>query len=321
MLELKPMPQTCSQGLKYFYEAKSVLKSEIVAFEGFENKDIYNPSVPFKWNDEEIIVCRVEARDSERSNAVFFKKQQDKWVVRPNSPVFELQDPFVTVIGDELILGGVRVFWENGRIVSWCTDFYKGKSIERLSLFLTGPGDMKDIRLIELADGRVGIFSRPHGDKILERYGCKAMIGFTIENSLSEVTAKSIENAPIIEGQFASGEWGGCNHLQLMNNNRIAIAGHKSREEMIDGQAVLHYYSMAFVFDPITLKMSPCEIICTRDSFPHGPAKQPGLKDVTFTAGLLRNNDGTADIYTGLSDCQIGRATIKDPFLKYEIGY
>ncbi len=48
------------------------------------------------------------------------------------------------------------------------------------------------------------------------------------------------------------------------------------------------------------------------------PSKAPRLQDVTFTAGIVRHGDGTATLYTGLSDCQVGRLEIEDPLQEYE---
>jgi hypothetical protein len=39
---------------------------------------------------------------------------------------------------------------------------------------------------------------------------------------------------------------------------------------------------------------------------------------VTFTAGIERLPNGTARVYTGLSDSSVGMAIIEDPFIKWE---
>ena len=64
-----------------------------------------------------------------------------------DAPSSKLQDPFATIIAGEIVFGGVRVIWNNGRIVSWVTDFYRGSSIYNLKYFTSGPDHMKDIRL------------------------------------------------------------------------------------------------------------------------------------------------------------------------------
>jgi len=75
---------------------------------------------------------------------------------------------------------------------------------------------------------------------------------------------------------------------------------------------------MAFTIDPHTSEMSEIKIISSRDCFPEGPARTESLKDVTFTAGVIRNDNNIATLYTGLSDCEVGRVVIPDPFLEYE---
>lgn len=101
-------------------------KGEILCFEGVGEADVYNPSIPFEMNGETIIAARVEMRNTEKSSMVFFVKQEDVWLPKQGAPIFELQDPFIAWIGGELILGGVRVIWEDDRIGSWVTDFYRG---------------------------------------------------------------------------------------------------------------------------------------------------------------------------------------------------
>ena len=65
-----------------------------------------------------------------------------------------------------LFLGGLRLLTAADNpniIVSWVTQFYRGINIDSLCHFASGPGTMKDIRMIELQDGRVGVFTRPAG--------------------------------------------------------------------------------------------------------------------------------------------------------------
>lgn len=271
---------------------------------------------------------RVESRDGHHSEVVFLTpSEHGLWHRIAGAPVLQLEDPFVTYAGaegraDKLILGGVRVEWEDvppgaTPVAHWCTDFYRGRSLDGLRRFATGPDQMKDIRLLQLRDGRVAIFTRPQG-AVMEPLGCIAKIGFTLVDSLDDVTADAIENAPLLYDHFLPDEWGGCNQLFELSNGLIGAIGHKSWGEMIDGVHVLHYYSMAFALDPDTRRMTPTKIIADRACFPDGPAKEPRLRDVTFTAGIVRNDDGTADLYTGLSDCQVGRLRIEDPLSEYE---
>jgi hypothetical protein len=55
-------------------------------------------------------------------------------------------------------------------------------------MFAVGPQWMKDIRLVELADRRIGVFTRPKG----EYFGGQAEIGFTIIDNLDDLTPEVI---------------------------------------------------------------------------------------------------------------------------------
>jgi hypothetical protein len=249
---------------------------------------------------------------------MFFTKNNDTWTLIEDAPIFELQDPFVTYIDGEIVLGGVYVIWEGDKITSWRTDFYKGSSIYNLKYFASGPMHMKDIRLLELPNGKIAVFSRPQGKYMIEKYGCIAKIGITIVDSLNDVTPENIDDATLLEDHFIPDEWGGCNQLFNLSNGLIGAIGHISSKELIDGTEMLHYYSMAFAIDPVTHKMTPTKVICCRDCFPKGESKKPRLSDVTFTSGIIRNTNGTATLYTGLNDCEVGKITIDDPLNEYE---
>ena len=88
------------------------------------------------------------------------------WVPRPNAPTFTLQDPFVTRIHGELIFGGVEIYPHPTipGALGWRTNFYRGANIRELKQFTSGPNGMKDIRLVEMADGQIGVFTRPQGE-------------------------------------------------------------------------------------------------------------------------------------------------------------
>ncbi|MHB1319111.1 MAG: DUF1861 family protein [Anaerolineae bacterium] len=316
-------PEPLQQQVAEFQKHRPPAMGEILRFEGVDDCDVYNPSVPFTLDGMTILAGRVEKRAEEFSRVVFFTEADGVWSPIEGAPVFELQDPFVTFAGDELVFGGVYVDWE-GKRAHWSTVFYRGRSLHDLKLFARGPAQMKDVRLLQLRDGRVAIFSRPQGEVMQQRFGCIAKIGFTIVDSLDDVTADAIEQAPLLFDHFLPDEWGGCNQLFELKNGLIGAVGHKSRGEMVvrehggGAEHVLHYASMAFAVDPETRAMTPTKIIATRDCFPPGLSKAPRLEDVTFTAGIVRHDDGTATLYTGLSDCQVGRLEIADPVLEYE---
>jgi hypothetical protein len=313
-------PISTKEQYKEFHSTEEVKGAIIHKFEGVDDYDVYNPSIPFVLDGSTYIAGRVERRVSEKSKVMFFKENEGKWMLCQNTPTFDLQDPFVTWIDGELIFGGVRVDWddETGEARSWCTDFFRGTNLNNLTYFTSGPSHMKDIRLVQLHDKRIGIFTRPQGYEMLTKYRCIAKIGFTIVNILSEVTPENIEKAPLLEGHFLSDEWGGCNQVHLLKDGTLGVIGHKSYGEGEEDNKILHYYGMAFVIDPYTRKMSIPKIIISRECFPAGPAKAPRLTDVTFTSGIVRGHNNIAVIYTGLSDAQVGSAMIKDPFVDWE---
>jgi hypothetical protein len=287
---------------------------ERIAFGGVGDRDVYNLGAPFEAAGETIIAGRVESRDSELAEAVFFVERDGVWSPRPASPSFSrLQDPCVARIGGELIFGGVEFPVDlPGGDQGWRMRFYRGKSLQDLDLFLIGPDRMKDIRMLELPGGRIGVFSRPQGDR-----GGRGTLGFTHVDRLQDLTARAIAEAPLLRGQFQPEEWGGANEAHVLRGGRIGVLGHIARMD----EAGKHYYPMVFALDPESGWRSGLKIIATRADFPPGPTKRPELEDVIFSGGLLRNLDGTAVLFAGISDAWAARITLPDPFLKYEYGY
>src|SRR5690606_5501518 len=204
-----------------------------IPFTGVTDKDIYNITAPFEDNGEYVIAGRVEKRDSEHSQVMFFVNRDGQWIQRENSPVFKLQDPFFTKIGDELIFGGVEIFPHPTQedTLSWRTAFYRGKSINSLEKFFEGPDGMKDLRLVELKDGSIGVFTRPQGEK-----GGRGKIGFTKVNRLEDISVEVINDAPLLD-QFLDEEWGGANEIHLLSNGLLGVLGHRSEEHTSELQS------------------------------------------------------------------------------------
>ncbi|WP_249305905.1 MTP-1 family protein [Lederbergia citrea] len=305
--------KTCTDLLEEFARKEQPHSPEKINFKNVGGNDVYNITAPFEDDGELVIAGRVESRDSEHSEIVFFVKRGDNWVPKENAPIFQLQDPFYTRIGGELILGGVQIFphpKEEGAL-GWRTVFYRGENLNSLQEFAKGPDGMKDIRLIELQDGKIGVFTRPQGEK-----GGRGKIGFAIIPSLSDLTIDVINDAPLLANQFIDQEWGGVNETHLLSNGLIGVLGHIAS---FDQENDRHYYPMIFTFNPETGSYSDIQLIATRSHFLEGPAKRPDLMDVVFSGGLVRKNDGTAELYAGISDAEAQKITIKDPFLQYEI--
>ncbi|TVX98255.1 DUF1861 family protein [Cohnella terricola] len=283
-------------------------------FEGVGDKDVYNITAPFRDNGELILAGRVEGRTTEWSNVLFFRRQGEVWTPHPDYPVYDLQDPFFTRMNGELIFGGVGLIkdsFDSDRIVSWETRFYRGPDALSLKPFLTGPDRMKDIRLIELSSGEVGVLSRPGG---LLGGGPGSVIGFTKVSTLDDITAEIIASAPTFGHQFSPQEWGGANEAHLLGNGFVGVLGHIAEFDGFDRR----YRAMTFAINPETSEISPMKIIAMRSNFPAGVAKRPDLADVVFSGGLVRKSGGLADLFVGASDAEAYRIEIEDPFLEYE---
>lgn len=303
----------CEQLLKEYLKKKEETSSpEKIIFSGIGDQDVYNITAPFEDEGELVIAGRVESRESEHSNVYFFVNREGQWIPRQGAPTFELQDPFFTIVKGELILGGVQIFPhpENVGALGWRTVFLRGKNISELKEFAKGPDGMKDIRLVQMQNGSIGVFTRPQGEK-----GGRGKIGFTRIEALEELTAKTIDEAPLLEGQFTPEEWGGANEIHLLKNGLLGVLGHVAS---FDEEENRHYYPMAFVFNPESKKHSDIELIAVRDNFLAGPAKRPDLVDVVFSGGLIRHKGGTATLYAGISDAEAQKLTIKDPYLRFE---
>jgi hypothetical protein len=305
------VPDSCSTLLARLKRSKPATARKL-RFSGVGQRDVYNIAAPFEWNGRQVIAGRVESREVEHSEIIFFADGNGVWQPLPSAATFPgLQDPCIVIIGGEIILGGVRfpVTVADGT-TGWRMEFYRGSSVADLKLFLKGPDKMKDIRLVGLADDRVGVLTRPQGAK-----GGRGQIGFVIAPGLDSITAEAIQEAPLFKDQCREEEWVGANEAHQLQNGLIGVLGHIAH---FDEKEHRHYYAMVFCIDPRDGRATAPEIIASRSDFPDGPAKRPDLVDVMFSGGLVRQADGTATLYAGLSDAEAGCVLLPDPFAKCE---
>lgn len=326
-----------------------------------ERIDVYNPSNEFELNGETYVAARAEPRTSKFDpRVIFFKKVGEQWEPQSAS-IFELEDPSIAKIGDELVLCGVEIeivaqsrfqqlfnrakdnkkAKDNKRVTSWKTVFYKGKSLDDLTRFAEGPGDMKDVRLVELPDGRIGVYTRPQKEKVkpgqinirLVQFPNREMgyqilhnkeidipgqIGFTIIDKLSDLNAKVIKDAPLLSIRFPKGEWGGVNEATLLPDGRVFVLGHRA---IFDSKKVRHYYPWAFIHDPKTGAIEDLGILAERSEFPEGPAKRKDLVDVLFSSGMKLLKSGRMLLRVGMSDAETGEKECEmPPALKRALG-
>ena len=154
-------------------------------------------------------VGRMEKRQSGRDLGCALFEESGRTSGQPRMMIYQLEDPYISVINKQLVLGGTHVRNKQGRLDTFCGYFYKGRDLHDLYYFTTGPDYMKDIRLVELRDGRIGVFSRPRGEEVRKQFGSESLVGFTVIDSLDALSPEVIKNAPYISGLFRKDEWGG----------------------------------------------------------------------------------------------------------------
>ncbi|WP_082233182.1 DUF1861 family protein [Halobacillus massiliensis] len=304
------MTHSVQKLLKDYEKVKGVKYAEKLKFTGVGDRDVYNITAPFSDEGVNVIAGRVENRNTEYSDVIFFKEQNNQWTPCKNYPNYALQDPFVTKIGGKLVFGGVKVtpHPDDHKKLTWKTVFYSGESLKKLKFLTEGPEGMKDIRLLEMQDGQIAVFTRPQGVK-----GGRGKIGFTKINDLSELTSASIEKAPLIQPHFSEEEWGGANELYLLENGDIGLLGHIAR---FDEEGDRHYYPITCRYQIESNQLTDMKIIAERKDFPKGAAKRPDLTDVLFSGGLLFLENGDAELYVGVGDAEAHKAIVPHPFNK-----
>lgn len=298
-------------------ERGTPLQARVLSFEGVEGHDTYNISKPVGGADGSVLGVRVEKRESEHSTVVFFEPSEGPGSWRRTSlPTLELQDPFVTRIGDDVVLGGVEIAENPDRsgpddTFVWRTRLFRGSSLGTLAPMLDGPWGMKDLRLVQLADGRIGVFTRPQGGR-----AGRGMIGFDIADTLSDIDIDFISAAPLWDDMYIPEEWGGANDACVLDENRVGVLGHIARFVGDERE----YYPLTFEVDVRTRRWSSPRIAFARSDLPPGPAKRPDLVHVVFPGGLVPDiSDGrrVARVYCGVGDAHAQVVTIGWPFSRW----
>ncbi|HGH5980148.1 TPA: DUF1861 family protein [Kluyvera georgiana] len=277
-----------------------------IIFRGVDGLDVYNPTAPFMDEGRWCIAARVERRDSEDSRVRFFLWDGDCHAeLLDGMPDFALQDPFVSQVSGQLLFGGVEVDFSTKRgAVRWRTQFFAGPSVSALRPLTTGPWGMKDIRLVELPDKRILVFTRPQGEP-----GGHGTIGWTIVSRLADLNEESIASATLlshVEEQY----WCGVNEACVLSPGLVGVLAHVARFDEFGNR---HYHAARFLFDYQRGISSPMAIIACREDFLAGESKRSDLQDVVFPAGLLAGKSGRR-LFCGTSDCEVQWLDIADPF-------
>jgi Protein of unknown function (DUF1861) len=277
----------------------------LVTLVGLTNRDGYNPSNPVPDGVHPFTYVRVEPRRDEFDSwsIPFRQLEVDRWELDEELPRLRLQDPFVAVVDGTLVVGGVRIVDRSPERVLWETVFLRGASLDALVEFARSPLLMKDVRLIEIEPGTIGVFTRPLGGK-----AGRGQIGYTEISKLDELTMAVMADADMIERQPIAEHWWGANAVYRLDGNNLGVLGHIAKFE---GDS-RHYYPIAFVFDRGRHRIvSGPEIIADRSCFPPYQAKRADLENVIFPAWVDRHR---GLLCGGLSDAAIGVVRIEDPF-------
>lgn len=301
---------------KVFHEKGRVYESALLTFQGVDGYDVYNCSIPFTWQGKRYIFGRVERREDFANSVTFLFEETGKDCYAPvqGAVVYPLEDPHVAFIGDEIIMGGTHVRKSRGEIDTFYGYYYRGKNPKFLNHFTCGPANMKDIRLLQLPSGKVGVFTRPRGKHIAEQYGSSAIVGYCELDSIDQLDATIGDTARVIPGLFDKDEWGGCNQVYALKDGRIGVIGHRCYLEQTESVELQVYMNMSFIFNPDTFEVSDMKIIGDKKCYPHTPHMLPYLADCAFTTGIEMRPDGKADLYSGVGDVTEGRIVIDPPF-------
>ncbi|HEX9679106.1 MAG TPA: DUF1861 family protein [Candidatus Saccharimonadales bacterium] len=279
-------------------------------FTGNGDLTVYNGTAPFEHHGQTYLAARVEPFDNEFDSytGIFRHQDADNWQLQTDLPVYQLQDPAVKIINGEIILAGVKVFDHPFRPgdKSWQTEIWRGPDFASLSRFAVGPPGMKDIRLVELPAGLIGVFTRPQDPAS----GNLGKAGFTTINRLEELSPEKLIRAPLIHELFKDGvEWGGVNEAHALEDGLIGLIGHIARR--VNDQR--EYYAISAVFNPVDFSIDKLQIISQRRDFPDCLPKKKDIFNCEFPGGVVLDPINT-EFYTGVSDVKGGAIEINYPF-------
>lgn len=247
----------------------------------------YNPSAPFRLNDEEgsptYQFFRVEPLGKEDSYAAPYKLENGIYQPVHQLERLKLEDPSVVRIQGKNILIGVEV-WpdptaENRYGTNYRNVFYEIiGNFDEYKLIGSGPPRMKGIKLIDLGSDGIGVMSRPHIDKMN-----RGVLAFHIVSSLDDLTPEKLAMGNIIHNQVPAGNWVGVNAMYELPNGDIGVLGHVAYEDKLLGK---QYAAMVFRYNWRTHLATPLKVIATVDEFPESEAKTPFHTGVMYPCDL-----------------------------------
>ncbi|KKQ74662.1 MAG: hypothetical protein US94_C0001G0063 [Berkelbacteria bacterium GW2011_GWB1_38_5] len=324
--EFKYKPLTCKELVARYQEEENHPEGSLIRFNLGSNEYVGTLTQPITNDNqdniaaeiifnpapinESMLVARVEPSEPESRIALFYRNgdiyEPIENMVRMNS-----QDPFYN---DELdIFGDVEILEtdEQGNVLNYQTHFYRfNKDIRNMESIAIGPPKMKDIRLVKLEEGKIGVFVRPQGEKYQE-----GKIGYFEIGSLDDLQAgldSWEERADMLMDYFAEKEWGGINYATQLEDDRIGVIGHIAHFQ--DGKK--NYYAFEAIYDPQTGEMSEAQIIAAASDLSPELGVKPIKKDlglVTFPGGIYKNKERKTILVCGVADDCAAQFPLKKP--------
>lgn len=250
----------------------------------------YNPSSPFRLNDEKgsptYQFFRVEPLGEEGSYAAPYMLEYGVYQPVHQLERLRLEDPSVVRIQGKNILIGVEV-WpdttpENPKGTNYCNVFYEIiGNFDEYKPIGRGPNRMKGIKLIDLGEDGIGVMSRPHKDAMN-----RGVLAFHIASSLADLTPEKLAMGKVIENQVPAGNWVGVNAMYQLPNGNIGVLGHIAYEDIVLGK---QYAAMVFEYNWRTHLTTPVKVIATVDEFPVSESKTPYHNGVMYPCDLEFN--------------------------------
>jgi Protein of unknown function (DUF1861) len=293
----------------------------ILGLEVPDGKIAYNPAL-IAENSTRVLAVRVESRGSHWLDEagwdpeVWFYEQKSggEWSRVLEAPVFTAaEDPFCAWVVSrdgvrQLLFGHVTLDRTTSPQPTIVTRFYLASSWRTLdqSRPLTEVRGMKDIRICQLADGRLAVCGRPKGGA----FG-HGQVTFRMLGDLLQLTSESVWEAPVLPGMVDPQLKIGSNQLVSLSDGRVGVLGH-----IAEGQEehTMHYVAATWIIDPTTGKSTLPRQIATRGDFPETPTKFERIRDVVFPGALEPLNGDSWGLYCGLSDASVGYLELSDPF-------
>lgn len=298
-----------------------------------DDYDAYNPALITDSPHNKVLAVRLERRNSVVGTqhyhpSIAFVQQEDgiltdPWHLDERLPRFDmLEDPFVFHAVEQdgskaIVLGGVRIREHFDEFIPQ-TEFYRGESIHSLEpvSFAVLHG-LKDIRLLQLPDGRFLLCRRPRG----QQFG-RGRITLHLINTLDDLVNNDVADLPtlaVLDSGNDVNDWVGVNAVYLLSHEGVTYVGLLGHIALEDKEHVIHYAACTYTLSLEDLlkeeivKVIP-HVIATRGCFQQGPRKTVSLGDVVFPGALEHMTGDTYRLWTGLSDARVGILEVDHPF-------